>query len=459
LNAYVVVDLAFGDSGKGLLTDFLVRRTGAGVVVRYNGGAQAGHNVVTAEGAHHTFSQFGSGSFVPGVRTILSRHVVIHPTALLVEAESLRRKDLPDIFARLSISDRALMISPFHQAAGRIRELLRGAARHGSCGVGVGETVKDAIEFPEDALRAGDLRDAPMLRRRLRRIRDRKRDEFLAAAAGTRDEACFADELAVFERDSIVDAWVDAASWLATLGVVVPDATIAVHLAQEETVVFEGAQGVLLDEWFGFHPFTSWSNCTADNARELLAECAPDAAVRRIGVLRACAARHGPGPFPTETHEFRSAIFDHNCKNDWQGTVRYGWFDAVLAKYAIEAVGFIDSLAITHLDGAARMPDWKACTGYRLDVRPDEAEYVGETTVDGIVTRLRALPRRAGVVQPGIADLLARAEPVVAEYGRTEGGVVSALESLLGRSVNFVSRGPRAADVSWLGDMAGPGCP
>ena len=97
----IVVDLGFGDSGKGLLTDYLVRSTGATVVVRYNGGAQAGHNVVTPEGRHHTFAQFGSGTFVPGVRTFLSRNVVIHPTALLREEAHLREIGVHDAFERI----------------------------------------------------------------------------------------------------------------------------------------------------------------------------------------------------------------------------------------------------------------------------------------------------------------------------------------------------------------------
>jgi hypothetical protein len=123
LRGFIVIDLGFGDSGKGLLTDFLTRRTGAGLVVRYNGGAQAGHNVVTPDGTHHTFSQFGSGTFVPGVRTFLSRHVVLHPTALLVEREALESKGIRDAFERLRISEGARVITPYHQAANRVREI------------------------------------------------------------------------------------------------------------------------------------------------------------------------------------------------------------------------------------------------------------------------------------------------------------------------------------------------
>src|SRR5437763_7917023 len=120
MRAFVVVDLAFGDSGKGLLTDFLVRRTGARMVVRYNGGAQAGHNVVAPDGRHHTFAQFGAGTLVPGVRTFLSRFVAVHPTALLREEAALAGIGVADAFGRIAVSEAALVITPFHQAANRL---------------------------------------------------------------------------------------------------------------------------------------------------------------------------------------------------------------------------------------------------------------------------------------------------------------------------------------------------
>ena len=112
MRAYIVVDLGFGDSGKGLLTDYLVRHFEANVVVRYNGGAQAAHNVVTPDGRHHTFSQFGSGTFNSQVKTYLARHVVIHPTALLIEGDILEQKGVLNPFSRLRISDRALSYTP-----------------------------------------------------------------------------------------------------------------------------------------------------------------------------------------------------------------------------------------------------------------------------------------------------------------------------------------------------------
>jgi len=315
--------------------------------------------------------------------------------------------------------------------------------------VGVGETVKDALEFPEDAILAQDLRNVATLRRQLRRIRERKHAELQVFAAQAPGNMFLERELALFERDEIIDDWIEQASSVATLGLVVPDSTLLEWLVQEDTVVFEGAQGALLDEWQGFHPFTSWSTCTAANAIELLDEWAPGARIERIGVLRTHMSRHGPGPLPTETDAFRDAVFDHNRQNEWQGEIRYGWFDAVLARYALELVGGIETLAVTHLDAVPRMPTWKACRGYRLDVRPGDAELIAESEPDGLVARLRAPTERSLALQARLADLLVRAAPVFEDCEPDESTVLGLLEPLLERSVDIVSRGHQANDVSF----------
>ena len=119
-----VLGLGFGDCGKGRFVDALTRRWKAHTVARFNGGAQAGHNVV--DGArHHTFSQFGSGTFVPGVATLLLDPVVVHPTALLVEAEALARVGIHDALARLMVDAQCRVTTPYHQAAGRPRSSSR----------------------------------------------------------------------------------------------------------------------------------------------------------------------------------------------------------------------------------------------------------------------------------------------------------------------------------------------
>lgn len=343
--ATVVVDLGFGDAGKGLVTDALVRARGARAVVRFNGGAQAGHNVVLPDGRHHTFAQFGAGTFVDGVRTYLSRHVVVHPTALRTEASALERVGVPNALARVTVSGEARVVTPFHQAACRIRELARGAHRHGSCGVGVGEVMRDELEAPDGVVRMHHLRDARALRKLLERARERLRE----SVHGLAEES---DERAAFEAP--------IEPWLATLPNVeiLDEARFAARLAREAHVIFEGAQGVLLDEWRGFHPFTTWSTCTFDNALELTAGWD----VTRLGVVRTYATRHGAGPFPTERAEL-DLPEPHNAHGPWQGAFRRGDLDLVLLRYAIEACGGVDGLAVTHVDAKVS----RLCDGYDVD--------------------------------------------------------------------------------------------
>ena len=423
MRALVIVDLGFGDAGKGLLTDYLVRRTGAKVVVRYNGGAQAGHNVVTSDGRHHTFSQFGAGSFVPGVRTFLSRDVVVHPTALLREEASLRSAGVTNALERLRISADAVVITPYHQALNRLRELARGPARHGSCGAGVGEAVAHDRTRAGEAIRVRDLADTAGLRRKLQRIRDYAWAEAGELDAGTRSSS----EAEIFHHAEVQQEWMDRARRVATLAADehawVPDAG-----DESAAVVFEGAQGVLLDEWHGFHPHTTWSTCTSAPALRLLSELAPGATVRTIGVLRAYAIRHGAGPLPTEA-DLPDTPWEHNTFNAWQGIVRRGWFDGVLARYAVEADGAIDTVAVTHLDWLPRIAKWTYCESYVPDLP------------------LRPSPVRSLDRQETLTSRLRSVRPVLDHCAANEEEVLPIIEELAGKPVTIGSRGPSAGDV------------
>jgi adenylosuccinate synthase len=446
VRAIVVVDLGFGDSGKGLLTDCLVRTRGATLVVRYNGGAQAGHNVVAPDGRHHTFAQFGAGTFVDGVGTVLSRHVVVHPTGLLAEAAALEAKGVRDPLSRIRVSDRARLITPFHQAANRLRELARGAARHGSCGVGVGEVVEDSRTRPAEAVEAGDLHHTDRLAEKLACLRAAKRAEVEDLACPRASAPRAERERRVFTEEGLIDRWIDEATRLAHKGVVASNESLAASLRSAETVVFEGAQGVLLDEVHGFHPYTTWSCCTARNAFELIEEVAPGSPVERIGVMRSHAVRHGPGPLPTETAALQGVVTDHNRDGEWQGPVRYGWFDAVLARYAIDVVGGVDALLLTHADAPPRLAAWNVCGGYRTA----EGAWPGSPATRDDAGIVRRLVPKGGYDGSDLTGLLLGASPVLEACAPTEDAVVRAVERELGRRVDFVSRGPTANDVATL---------
>ena len=266
MHADIVVDLGFGDAGKGLITDALTRKNHAGLVVRYNGGAQAGHHVVTPDGRQHTFAQFGAGSFVEGTRTFLSRYMIIHPTALLLEGQALESKGVTDIFKRIKISESCPVITPYHQAANRIREMARGNQRFGTCGVGVGEVVEDERHQCEDAIRAGDLNDPIILKEKLHFIRNRKRLALLSEYGETPSRGAQASEWQFFERDDLEDEWIKAVEPFQQMGLVSPDSVLADWCRQTEYAVFEGAQGMLLDAEVGFYPYNSWTHCSIENA-------------------------------------------------------------------------------------------------------------------------------------------------------------------------------------------------
>lgn len=446
MQAYIIVDLGFGDAGKGLLTDFLVRRTGADLVVRYNGGAQAGHNVVTPDRRHHTFAQFGSGTFNPGVRTFLSRYMVIHPTALLVEGDFLQKKGVQDVYDRLRISEDALIITPFHQAANRIRELLRGDNRHGSCGVGVGETVDHAHLHPADCIRAGDLCRPTELQRKLSRIREQKWAEIKSILGGIAIPERVVKELSIFEDESVMDTWINSIARITAMRLVVPDSTLADWLDRSLSVVFESAQGILLDAEAGFHPYTTWSDCTTAHAEEILAQMTPGAAVKRVGVMRTCMVRHGPGPLPTESGEFKGLISEHNQSGDWQGSVRYGWFDPILIRLALAINNGVDSIVLTHMDLLPKLTAWKYAAGYAglhdLGGKPVAGEVLSNDPLRCLDQRRLSLEQRTLMTEN-----LLRVEPMLHECESNGETVIEKVGRLIGKPVDILSHGVSADQV------------
>ncbi len=446
MRAYIIIDLGFGDAGKGLLTDFLARHVETGLVVRYNGGAQAGHNVITPDGRQHTFSQFGSGTFIPHVKTYLSKYVVIDPLALLVEGEVLERKGVRDAFTRLRVSDQALVITPFQRAANRMRELARGANRHGSCGIGVGETYEDALAHPEICIRAGDLKHPDLLRRKTKAIRDLKHDQIFTFCKDNSFNPATAREFETFLGDDLVDSWIASLARIRELGLVVPDSVLEGWLRETENVIFEGAQGVLLDAEAGFHPHTTWSNCTAENAMELINQAAPGVQVHRIGVTRSYAVRHGAGPLPTETESLAPHVSEHNQHNQWQGAVRYGWFDGVLTRYALSVTGEVDSLAVTHMDILPRLERWKYCPGYQGLHRHDNTGLI-TTISEGLLTGFRLPPDLSLTKRAGFTRALSNVVPVFNHCSADEESVIGEIERLSGQKIGMLSYGPRAENV------------
>jgi adenylosuccinate synthase len=269
--AFQVVDLGFGDSGKGTLVDYLTAKYGADLVVRFNGGPQAGHNVVLADGRHHTFAQFGSGMFMAGVRTLLSRFMLIEPYAMLNEARHLAGVGVEDALSRTFIDGRCAVITPPQQIANRVRERARGPGRHGTCGMGVGECVGDTLSHPALTLRAAELGDRSSVRRKLTGILEYKRRSLETVLAYGTDQ-----ELQIFKDPSWIDVAVELYREVGEAATIVSPVEAAKIIESSECLVMEGAQGVLLDERFGFQPNTTWSCTTYQNADAVLDESASE---------------------------------------------------------------------------------------------------------------------------------------------------------------------------------------
>lgn len=379
LSAVIVAGLGFGDEGKGSIIDYLTRKHQARLVVRYNGGAQASHQVVLKDGRSHCFSQFGSGTLA-GAETYLSRYMVVNPLLLQYEEEHLETLGVTDAYQRLAIDEGALVTTPFHMATNRLRELHRetlftcksvGFGRHGSCGMGIGETVSDSIQDPEGVIRMRGFRNPSVIKDKLEVIRQRKLEETTPLLDDLPVELSVdMTRRVMFEYDmlrdrTLVEYFMDNYYHLIDkAGVRVVNQDYLTKSLESGTTLFEGAQGVLLDEEYGFHPHSTWSNCTFHNALELLKGFSGK--VTRMGITRTYITRHGAGPFPSEDTEAR--VVEHNTRGEWQGAFRVGFYDFVLARYAREVLGGVDEIALNHLDHICGPQ--KVCLRYDCSTKP-----------------------------------------------------------------------------------------
>lgn len=364
--------LSFGDEGKGSVVDHLVRKHSSSTVVRYNGGAQAAHNVVLADGRHHTFAQFGSGTLVPGCRTHLSRFMLVNPISLLQEEKHLQEIGFTDACSRMTVERTALITNPFQVAANRLREMLRAEGRHGSCGMGIGETMADWEDYPEDALRVEDLDNLGIVKRKLATSMVRKYEELAPLVPVSKMTPEMLREWRILTDIDVINTCARQYSYFESCVEVVDDTYLPKLLKEPGAVVFEGAQGVLLDQDWGFFPYVTRTTTTFDNALALIKGF--DDKFTKLGVMRAYSTRHGPGPFPTEDASLNLPD-THNGFGPWQRNFRFGHLDLMMTRYAIDRLGGVDEIVMTNVDRVKDQRTWKVCTGYYGDNRQDD--YLG----------------------------------------------------------------------------------
>ena len=445
--------LGYGDEGKGTMVDYLTRLYGAGLVVRYNGGAQAGHNVVDSFGRCHTFSQFGSGTLVSGTKTHLSESMIVNPLSMMREHEHLVEIGMDDALQRLTIDERALVTTPFQIAQNRLLEIQRGANRYGSCGLGIGQTIDDFKNYGSQVLSVGDLVRRSVLRKKLWFIREEKLAAIEPMVKNLGHTEAVERELSWFGTE-VFEFLVNLFSDFGRQISLVDESYLANQLSLNQTVIFEGAQGILLDNIYGFWPHVTKTDITFNQAYRLLAKAGYQGVVSRLGILRAYATRHGAGPLVTEDIELGKKLVDtHNKTNDWQESFRVGWFDLLAVKYALAAIGGVDSIAMTNLDRIDGLDSIKVCIAYEYQGgSPEELESYFESTQDNagrlLITGIKVLAQPSHEYQGKLAGLLAACRPVYIIIRKQD--YLKFIKEKFGVPVSIVSYGPMAKDKVYI---------
>ncbi|WP_063805087.1 adenylosuccinate synthetase [Burkholderia ubonensis] len=325
-SAKVVIGANYGDEGKGLMTDYFAAQGDNSLVVRFNGGCQASHTVTTPDGKRHAFSHFGSGTFA-GAQTYLSRHYAVNPVLYLKERSRLL--PIAGRLPRLYVDERAPVTTFFDMLVNQLVEDFRGTNRHGSCGMGFGETI-GRHEGKAFALVAKDLHDVDTLRQKLILIRD----SHLPARCRELGLPDFGQHHDLCTSDVLVNAFIEASQeFLADVTLVSGAGTL---IAQAGTVVFEGAQGLLLDQHRGAFPYVTRSNTGLRNALEVAKEADLEA-LDVTYATRAYLTRHGAGPL---AHELPGRPYDAvvdltNQPNEYQGSLRFAYLDHDQLAHAI----------------------------------------------------------------------------------------------------------------------------
>lgn len=374
MSTVVLVGAQWGDEGKGKVTDFLAQQ--AEMVVRYQGGNNAGHTVV-ADGQTYKLHLIPSGILYADKQCLIGNGVVIDPAVLLQELNALEQQGVST--ANLRISPRAHVIFPYHKSIDTAEEKSKGNRKIGTTCRGIGPTYTD--KAARVGIRITELMDREELAEKLRDILEVK-NKVLSRLYGVEEN---------FAYREMLDQYMGYADSLKRY---IADVSVLVNEAVDRgaRVLFEGAQGTLLDLDHGTYPYVTSSHPIAAAAC-LGAGLGPTKIKTVVGVAKAYITRVGEGPFPTELHDqlgelIRERGFEFGTTTGRPR--RCGWYDAVIARYAARVNG-LTYLAITKLDVLSGLERLKICTGYR---------YKGE-----IINEF-----------PASLKLLAQCEPVYQEF-------------------------------------------
>ena len=413
-----VIGLQWGDEGKGKVVDALAAR--AKYVVRFCGGANAGHTVTVA-GERYALHLIPCGILHDGVHNVVGNGLAFDPGTALEEIAGLRDRGVTVGAENLHISSAANVVMPWHKAADRLSEEALGEGKIGTTARGIGPCYSDKATR-STAVRVADLLDTGVLAGKVRRIADIK-NKIFAALYG-------ADPL---DADAIIDEFAGYGRELAPM-VANTGAMLRAAIAAGEPICFEGGQGSLLDVDHGTFPFVTSSSVTACGVPSG-AGVPPSAVGRVVGVLKAYTTRVGAGPFPAEQdNDIGRRIRDRG--NEYGTTTgrprRCGWFDAVAARYTADLSG-VNEIALVLLDVLSGFETVRVCTSYRHNGRTveqldpaDEAFSSGEAVYEDL---------------PGWGEEITEATRFE-DLPDAARAYVDHIEELMGRSVGIVSVGP-----------------
>lgn len=364
-SVWIILGAQWGDEGKGKIVDLLSES--ADIVVRYQGGANAGHTVCF-NGKTYILHLLPSGVFHPNVTCVIGNGVVLDPIALLDEIEMVKTAGV-DISGRFLISHNAHLIMPYHKLLDRLSE--QGEDKIGTTGKGIGPAYVD--KYARIGIRVADLLDVDILRKKLRKNIELK-NEILEKIYGVQK----------FNIDKMINEYIEFGKKISQF---VIDTAIYLNkaISEKKKILLEGAQGTLLDVDHGTYPYVTSSNPTAGGAST--GSGIPPMKINGvIGVIKAYTTKVGEGPFPTE---LKDGLGDYIRRkgNEYGATTgrprRCGWLDIVSLRHSIMING-IQNLALTKLDVLSELDEIKICVAYEINGKKLENFPTNPTTLENV---------------------------------------------------------------------------
>lgn len=351
MSAFIVLGAQWGDEGKGKMTDYLAEE--ADVVVRFQGGNNAGHTVEVGD-RQYKLHLIPSGILYDNKLNVIGNGVVVDPKALFEEIGYLEKEGVKVTPEKLIISDRAHLIMPYHRVLDILKEKARGKNDIGTTGKGIGPCYTD--KFERCGIRVCDLLHEDVFEEKLRE-NIKMKNEYITKVLG--GEALDVEEILVQYKQ-----------YAEKIRPFVKDTSVKVYdsIKEDKTVLFEGAQGMLLDIDHGTYPYVTSSNTTAGGVSNGIG-VGPNMITNAVGITKAYTTRVGKGPFPTEL-ENETGEWIRTKGHEYGVTTgrsrRCGWLDLVIVKSAVRVSG-LTSLAVTKIDTLAGLDKLKICVGYKFN--------------------------------------------------------------------------------------------